>query len=164
MNTAYLLFGKGEEEMAAIREWFAAYGIIYKHMEERHGPQALEEYWQTMGESLAGILGNKTGTEALRELREYFTENTPKDGGACEASLADHMLTVKIERCPDHLYFAETPYPTHKFGREYCRHCPGIYGSLAQACGCSMEHTPPQVDGDGAYHCEFQFQVKGEER
>lgn len=143
--------------MAAIREWFAVYGVVFEYMEKLGGAGGLANYLDFLGGQMHELTGGGQGTAALPAIRAYFEENLPKDGGECTASLGGDTLEVAVERCPDHAYFESTPYEGHWFGPEYCESCAGAHAGLARAAGCGFEAEKPVRHPDGRYSCRFTF-------
>lgn len=150
--------------MAAIREWFAAYGILFDHVAQLGGEAALADYEAFLGGRVHTYLGAPMGREALEALGRYYEDNAAKDGGGCQTALEAGRLAVEIDPCADWVYFAEAPYEGHRFGPEYCLRCQEVQRALGGAAGLAVETTAPVAGADGTRSCTLCFSLKEEEK
>ena len=150
--------------MAAIREWFALYGILFETMGKFAEGEDNRHYEDFLGQRLHVYLGAVKGQEALSALEKHFAITIPKDGGECHIETGRDALRVDITACPDHIYFAQTPYAQHRFGLDYCSHCSRVHQALAECMGLELTQTAPCAGTDGICGCSLCFGLGGREK
>ena len=145
--------------MAAIREWYAGYGLIFEYMLEIGGEGGLASYTDMLGKEIWKDLQFDRQTEPLAMLEGYYKTTIWKDGGLAEIRADGSSLSVSFSLCPDKCYFQEAPYPEHRYGPEYCENCRAVQQSLARQAGYALSTEAPEPDSAGA-GCVFHFARK----
>ncbi|MPN46745.1 hypothetical protein SDC9_194343 [bioreactor metagenome] len=67
--------------MAAIREWYGGYSIIYRWFEKKFGEDALYEYWHYIAGEVYSELAKKFSDGGPAFIASYFAEIILEDEG-----------------------------------------------------------------------------------
>ena len=139
--------------MAAIREWYSGYSIIYNWFEDRYGAEALEEYWHYIAKEVYADLADQFRQGGLPYIRSYFQEIIEEDQGKVRFEEEGGSLTVEILECPDYIwqkaYLEIGGMPRENYYRSY----ETIYGDVAKMAG--MDFALLKYDKDG--RLKFRF-------
>ena len=142
--------------MAAIREWYSGYSIIYNWFEDRYGNQALEDYWHFIAKEVYSDLAEAFQKGGLPYIRGYFQEIIEEDDGKVRFDQTENSLTVEILECPDYIwqkaYLEIGGMPRENYYRSY----ETIYGDVAKMAGMDFELL--RYDRDG--RLKFKFTEK----
>ena len=90
--------------MAAIREWYGGYAIIYRWFEDNFGEEGLEEYWHYIAKEVYAPLAEKFRTGGLASIAAYFPEIILEDEGSVCVTANKDSVTVEILECPDYIW------------------------------------------------------------
>lgn len=125
--------------MAAIREWYGGYAIIYRWFEDNFGEEGLEEYWHYIAKEVYAPLAEKFRTGGLASIAAYFPEIILEDEGSVCVTANKDSVTVEILECPDYIW--QTYYDQgYSMPRDnYYRSYEIIYGDVAKMAGYGFE-------------------------
>jgi len=120
-------------------EFIAAYSELFAFIEERHGVDTLDRFWEELADEFLFNLRDLVAAKGLAGMHEYWTHTLGEEGGDYSMSLTDSEFRLEIRRCPSvgilrrstHL----TPY------RDYCRHCTVLYKRVIEPFGFKCEMT-----------------------
>ena len=139
--------------MAAIREWYSGYSIIYNWFEDNYGKQALEEYWHYIAKAVYTGLAKQFREGGLPYIRDYFREIIEEDEGKVRFEEDGNKLTVEVLEMPDHIWQKEYleigGMPRENYSRSY----EVIYGDVAAMAELGFELLKYDADG----RLKFQF-------
>lgn len=125
--------------MAAIREWYGLYGIIYNWFEDQYGYGALEEYWRYIAETVYPEVAADFREMGFPYIAEYFAGIMEADEGKATISVAENAVTIDIQECPDAIWqkFHDNGYfmPRDHYYKSY----EVIYGTVARMAGLRFE-------------------------
>ena len=128
--------------MAAIREWYGGYNIIYNWFEKNYGYDALQEYWHYLAKEVYQPLLTETFEKGPEAIAKYFHEIIEEDEGTVETEVTGNSVTVEIKECPDYIwqhYFSDMPFGIADSNEHYYRSYEVIYGDIAEMTGYQFE-------------------------
>ena len=133
--------------MAAIREWYSGYSIIYNWFEDNYGKQELEDYWHYIAKEVYADLAEKFKQGGLPYIRDYFKEIIEEDEGKVRFEEGENSLIVEVLEMPDHIwqekYLEIGGMPRENYYRSY----ETIYGDVAKMAGIGFELLKYDPDG-----------------
>lgn len=133
--------------MAAIREWYSGYSIIYNWFEDNYGKQELEDYWHYIAKEVYAGLAEKFKQGGLPYIRDYFKEIIEEDEGKVRFEEGENSLIVEVLEMPDHIwqekYLEIGGMPRENYYRSY----ETIYGDVAKMAGIGFELLKYDPDG-----------------
>ncbi len=144
--------------MAAIREWYGGYSMIYRWFEDNFGEEALEEYWHYIAREVYTPLADKFREGGPAYIAAYFPEIILEDEGKLIVESDKDSVTVEILECPDYIW--QTYYdqgfsmPRDNYYRSY----EVIYGDVAKMAGYDFEMLKFDTQG----RLKFRFTRKEE--
>ena len=139
--------------MAAIKEWFGGFNVIFNWFEKQFGREALEVYWRHIADTCYDDVIGKFQREGLIGVRDYFEDIFRKDGGKIETCLQDRHLTIRIIQCPAFMFMNSSDNPHFLPIKDYCRHDAVVNECLAQRSGLTFRMTACNNHGQ----CEWEF-------
>jgi len=139
--------------MAAIKEWFGGFNVIFNWIEKQFGPAALEAYWRHIAATCYTEVIAKFKSEGLDGVRDYFEDIFKKDGGLIETTRQPGCLTIKVIKCPAFMFMNTSDNPCFVPIKNYCRHDEIINARLAQQSGLNFRMTACTHHGQ----CTWEF-------
>jgi hypothetical protein len=125
--------------MAAIREWYSGYSIIYNWFEDHYGEQELYKYWKYIAKEIYSDLAEEFKTKGLPFIRDYFKEIIEEDLGSVTFEQDANSLTVDVIEMPDHIWQKEYLEIGGMPRDNYYRSYEVIYGEVAKMAGLEFE-------------------------
>ncbi len=128
--------------MAAIREWYGGYNIIYNWFERKYGYEELKTYWHYLAEEVYKPLLKDTFEAGPQAIADYFHDIIESDEGKVETAVDGNSVTVEILECPDYIWqhhFSDMPYGIADKNEHYYRSYEVIYGDAATFFGYGFE-------------------------
>lgn len=125
--------------MAAIREWYGGYSIIYRWFENRFGEDALYEYWHYVAKEVYPELAQKFRDGGPAFIASYFTDIILEDEGKLCVEADKNSVTVKILECPDHIWQTHYDQGYSMPNSNYYRSYEVIYADVAKMAGYDFE-------------------------
>lgn len=147
--------------MAAIREWYGGYNIIYNWFEKRFGYAELENYWHYLAEEVYKPLLTEKFQEGPQAIADYFHEIIEEDEGKVETIVDENSVTVDIKECPDYIwqhFYSDMPYGIADNNEHYYKSYEVIYGDVAKFAGYKFEMLRFSTEGK----LKFKFTKKEE--
>lgn len=139
--------------MAAIREWYGGYSIIYRWFEDNFGYEGLVKYWHYIAKEVYSDLADKFREGGLPCVAEYFREIIEEDEGRAEIALTENSVTVDIQECPDHIWQKHYDQGYSMPRENYYRSYETIYGDVARMAGMGFKLL--RYDTEGRLKFEF---------
>lgn len=143
--------------MAAIREWYSGYSIIYNWFEDNYGEQELEDYWHYIAKEVYTGLAEEFKKGGLLYIRNYFKEIIEEDNGSVQFEEAENTIVVEILEAPDYIWQKEYIEIGGMPRDNYYRSYEVIYGDVAKMA--DMEFKLLKYDTEG--RLKFMFADKG---
>jgi hypothetical protein len=145
--------------MAAIREWYGGYNIIYNWFEKNYGYDGLEKYWHYLAKEVYKPLLSEKFQEGPQSIADYFHEIIEEDDGTVKTDVEGNSVTIDIVECPDYIWqhhFSDMPYGIADNNQHYYRSYETIYGDIAEMTGYSFELLRFSTEGK----LKFKFSKK----
>lgn len=95
--------------MAAIKEWFGGFNVIFNWIEKQFGHAALEAYWRHIAATCYTDVIAQFKRAGLEGVQDYFEDIFKKDGGLIETTRQPRSLTIKIVQCPAFMFMRNSP-------------------------------------------------------
>ncbi len=133
--------------MAAIREWYGGYSIIYRWFEDNFGYEGLVRYWHHIAEHVYADLADKFRQGGLPYIAGYFREIIEEDEGSVDIALNEDSVTIDILECPDHIWQKHYDQGFSMPRENYYRSYEVIYGDVAKMAGLGFELLRYDKDG-----------------
>lgn len=125
--------------MAAIREWYGGYSIIYRWFEDNYGYPELVRYWHYIAREIYAPLAEKFRSGGPAYIQRYFEEIIREDEGEVECTIDGGGATVEILNCPDRIWQKHYDQGFSMPRDNYYRSYEVIYGDVAQMAGYDFE-------------------------
>jgi len=146
--------------MAAIREWYGGYNIIYNWFKRNYGVEELQNYWHYLADEVYKPMLTDRFKKGTQDIADYFHEIIEADEGKVETEVTDNEVTIDIKECPDYIwqhYYADMPCGIADDNKEYYKSYITIYGDVADAAGYDFEELKFSTDGK----LKFRFKKRG---
>lgn len=143
--------------MAAIREWFGLYNIIYDWFERNCGYPELEEYWRNIARNCYADLAVRFREKGPDYVKEYFEGIFQEDGGQAASVVGGDDVTIEVLESPDVKWMQAFDNPHFKTVPYYFNHYEIIFGEIARMAGLEFEMLKKGEDG----LCKWRFCRKG---
>lgn len=139
--------------MAAIREWYGGYSILYRWFEDHFGYEGLEKYWHYIAKEVYADLAEKFRQGGFAYIAEYFREIINEDEGKVDIVLGEDEVIIDILECPDYIWqrYYDQGYSMPR--ENYYRSYEVIYGDVAEMAG--MRFRLMRYDKDGRLKFSF---------
>ena len=131
--------------MISCTEFIAAYSELFAFIEERHGVDTLDRFWEELADEFLFNLRDLVAAKGLAGMHEYWTHTLTEEGADQDMILTDDEFRIEMHHCPSVAILRRnrhlTPY------RDYCRHCTVLYKRVIEPFGfkCEMTiHDPAQ--------------------
>ena len=131
--------------MISCTEFIAAYSELFAFIEERHGVDTLDRFWEELADEFLFNLRDLVAAKGLAGMHEYWTHTLTEEGADQEMFLTDDEFRMEMRHCPSVAILRRNrhlaPY------RDYCRHCTVLYKRVIEPFGfkCEMTiHDPAQ--------------------
>ncbi len=125
--------------MAAIREWYGGYAIIYRWFEDRFGYEELENYWHFVAKEVYGDLAGEFRKRGSSYICTYFTDIITTDEGKLTVEADEKSATIEIHACPDYIWQKYYDQGYSMPGENYYKSYEIIYGDVARMAGYQFE-------------------------
>ncbi len=125
--------------MAAIREWYGGYAIIYRWFEDRFGYEELENYWHFVAKEVYGDLAGEFRKRGPSYICTYFTDIITTDEGKLTVEADEKSATIEIHACPDYIWQKYYDQGYSMPGENYYKSYEIIYGDVARMAGYQFE-------------------------
>ncbi|MEG1524798.1 MAG: hypothetical protein RRZ24_06160 [Clostridia bacterium] len=139
--------------MAAIREWYGGYSIIYRWFEDNFGYEGLVDYWHYIAKEVYSELAEEFRRGGLPYIRNYFQEIIEADEGRVQFEQTEGALAVDILESPDYIWQMHYDQGYSMPRDHYYKSYETIYGDVAAMAGMGFEML--RYDKDGKL--KFQF-------
>ncbi len=142
--------------MAAIREWYGGYAIIYRWFEDRFGYEELESYWHYVAREVYGDLAERFRERGTSYICAYFADIITADEGSVTVEADERSATIDIHACPDYIWQKHYDQGYSMPGENYYKSYEIIYGDVAEMAGYEFEML--RFDTEGKLKFRFSRQ------
>jgi hypothetical protein len=142
--------------MAAIKEWFGLYSIIYSWIEKNYGYAELTKYWENTASEIYPGLARDFREKGPEYIKEYFETIFAADGGAAAGTVDGAGVTIRVTDSPDKKWAEAFGYPSYALKPWYFDRYRYVYGTVAEMAGLRCDMLDCPEDG----RCTFRFSIK----
>jgi hypothetical protein len=128
--------------MISCIETVLVYNELFSFLEEKHGKNAVEEYWRHVADTAFSEPRRIIG-EGLDGVYRYLHDTWLDEGDLIEITRDERSVTVNVKDCSS---VRKLRVARHvKRYHDYCGHCPVMYRRLFSSLGYDfeMEHIDP---------------------
>lgn len=139
--------------MAAIKEWFGAYNVIFNWFKQNYGNNAFDEYCRHIGSTCYEYVIKRFKREKLEGIKRYYQELFNKDEGKIECYMEDKKLTINIIECPAYAFLKSSSNPYFAPTDSLCKFDLIINKIIAEKSGFDFSMDECNKDGK----CKWVF-------
>lgn len=125
--------------MAAIREWYGGYSIIYRWFEDKFGYKELENYWHFIAREVYKDLAKEFKAGGPSYICDYFTDIITADEGKLTVKADENSAVIDILECPDYIWQQHYDQGYSMPRDNYYKSYEIIYGDVAAMAGYRFE-------------------------
>lgn len=132
--------------MISCTEFIFAYSELFKHLDRRGGPEAVERFWEFLSDEFLGNLRDLAAAKGLAGCFEYWQQTLGEEAADFQMTCDEenNLFEIIMRHCPskgrllatDHL----AAYP------DYCRHCDILYRRVLEPLGFTYDIDLSQSD------------------
>ena len=125
--------------MSAVKEWFGAYNIVFRHIRETYGPKELDKYLKFIADEANSDISDRMRDKPVKESVKWFAEQFRLDGAdiAISESVAETVITVR--QCAAYDYMNHSTNPFDKAEEYYCDCCRKLNGRICENAGIRLD-------------------------
>jgi len=125
--------------MISCTDFIPAYSELFKYLERRGGPEAVEDFWNYLADRFLGSLRRLVQEHGLRGCWLYWSGTLNEEAADFTMTIDDEArrFTIEMHHCPSmgRLLELEHVEPYH----DYCRHCDVLYRRVLEPLGYRCE-------------------------
>ncbi len=127
--------------MSAVKEWFGAYNILFRHIRETYGEKELDRYLRYIADEANSDISAGMKDKTLREAAGWFEKNFEKDGAVFNVSDSNGKVVLIMRQCAAYDYMNHSANPFDKAEDCYCDCCRRLNGRICENAGIRLEIT-----------------------
>ena len=139
--------------MSAVKEWFGAYNIVFRHIKETYGMEELDKYLAYIADEANSDISEGMRNKPPKESAKWFEKNFRKDGADITVKDTDDMSAIIIHQCAAFDYMNHSENPFDKAEPYYCHCCQKINGGICENAGIRLDSTDVSHTGQ----CRWTF-------
>ena len=125
--------------MAAIKEWFGLYNVMFNWFEKNHGERGFEAYTRHIANTCYPDVIDSFKKGGLEAVKTYYEDLFHKDDGQIDAYIVDNVLTISVNKCPAYHFMRNSANPYFMPTQKVCRFDEIINSVLASKSGLDFE-------------------------
>jgi len=131
--------GFGGDDLISCIEFVPIYSEFFKFLDERHGKQAVIDFWVAFSDKYLKPMRALIEEKGLSGIEEYWNRTLSESGGKYDIKKTEDGIVLDILNCPTIGVFRKEfsylePYT------DYCDHNEHIFGTMIKDCGYSFKH------------------------
>ena len=121
--------------MISCTEFIASYSELFKYLDKRGGPAAVNEFWEYLSDNFLGNLRDLVIANGIRGCWMYWSHTLNEEAADFTMTLDEEAgeFTIDMHHCPSKGRLLEwaymDPYP------DYCKHCDVLYRRVLEPLG-----------------------------
>ena len=127
-------------------EFIPAYSELFKFLDEKGGPEAVEDFWNYLSDQFLGNLRDLAAEHGLRGCWLYWSHTLNEEAADFTMELDEEvgLFTIDMQRCPSKGGLLDNRLidPYH----DYCGHCTVLYGRVLESLGFEYQCDLSQCD------------------
>jgi len=129
----------GGMDLAAIKEWFGLYNVIFNWFEKNHGEKGFMAYAAHIANTCYPEVIEDFKRGGLEAVKAYYEDLFHKDDGQIDSYIVDDVLTISVNKCPAYNFMKNSPNPHFIPTQKVCRFDEIVNGTLAAKSGMVFE-------------------------
>lgn len=121
--------------MISCTDFIPAYSELFKFLETRGGPQAVESFWEYLADGFLGNLDEAVRRHGIRGCWDYWSKALNEEAADFTMELDESAgwFRITMHHCPSkgRLLQLDHVEPYH----DYCRHCDVLYRRVLEPLG-----------------------------
>ncbi len=121
--------------MIPCTEFIPAYSELFRFLEKKDGPEAVQDFWEHLSDNFLGNLRSLVEKNGIRGCWIYWNHTLNEEAADFTMELDEEAGTFKIimHHCPSKSRLLEYDHvePYH----DYCRHCDILYRRVLEPLG-----------------------------
>ena len=124
--------------MISCTEFIMAYNELFKFLEERHGKQAVTDFWIGISDNFLWNLDKLVAKKGIQGMKEYWTHTLTEEGAKYKMSAAEDKFTIDMYECPS-VGILRRNYHIKRYP-DYCKHCDILYRRVIEKYGFTYDY------------------------
>ncbi|MHB8899538.1 MAG: hypothetical protein ACYC6Y_12385 [Thermoguttaceae bacterium] len=125
--------------MISCTEFIPAYSELFKFLESKGGPEAVQRFWEYLSDTFLGNLKRAVEQEGIRGCWTYWSHTLNEEAADFTMELDEEagVFRIVMHHCPSMGRLLELKHvePYH----DYCRHCDVLYRRVLEPLGLRCE-------------------------
>lgn len=145
--------------MIGCTEFIPAYSELFRALEARGGPQAVEAFWDFLSREYLGNLRDLVAEHGIRGCWLYWSRTLNEEAADFTMTLDEEAgeFAIHMHACPSKgRLLAAAHFPPYP---DYCRHCDRLYRNILEPLG--YDYT---LDLSHCHQAACRIQVRRRER
>jgi hypothetical protein len=132
--------------MISCTEFIAAYSELFTYLEERGGPEAVQDFWNYLSDNFLGNLHDLVAANGIRGCWLYWSHTLNEEAADFTMELDEEAgeFSITMHHCPSKGRLLEwkhiEPYAA------YCKHCDVLYRRVLEPLGYEYIYDASHVD------------------
>ena len=123
--------------MISCTEFIPAYSEMFKFLERRGGPEAVNDFWEYLSDNFLDNLRDRVKEHGIRGCWMYWSHTLNEEAADFTMTVDDEAgeFEIVMHNCPSkgRLLALKHVEPYH----DYCRHCDVLYARVLEPLGYS---------------------------
>ncbi len=119
--------------MISSTEFIMAYNELFKFLEERHGKQAVTDFWIAISDNFLNNLRKLVAKKGIQGMKEYWTHTLGEEGAKYKISATKDKFIIEMYECPSVGILRRNRHI--KRYPDYCKHCNILYRRVIEKYG-----------------------------
>ncbi|MBI4557290.1 MAG: hypothetical protein HY706_06885 [Candidatus Hydrogenedentes bacterium] len=143
--------------MIGVQDFNGHYDWTFEYIRRTFGEKALREYWS----EAISFDSQRHAFELMRDkgfvgMDEYWAHTLTQEEAGYSLTRTEDVFRIDMHDCPSKGYLIEHGLAAYE---DYCEHCMGWIGPLAQAAGFTVDH-----EHNHCGQCWWELRKKGSTR
>jgi len=124
--------------MISCTEFILSYNELFKFLEERHGKEAVIDFWKGISDNFLWNLDDLVKRKGIQGMKEYWTHTLSEEGAKYKMKATENEFTIEMSECPSagilrrNLHIKRYP--------DYCKHCDLLYRRVIEKYGFTYDY------------------------
>lgn len=126
---------------AKYRDFILNYNETFKYLEKEYSRKQVDDYWEYLSRNFLKKLDKLVKEKGISGMYEYWNYNLDREEAPYKLEIDEKRnMFVKTmtdwKKCPPIKVMIDNNIEPY---RDYCMHCPGVYGPLLQDYGFNFK-------------------------
>ena len=125
--------------MSAVKEWFGAYNIVFRHIREAYGAKEMDRYLLFLADEANSDISLGMKDKPVKESANWFADNFKKDGALIDVQDLDGGSVITVRQCAAYDYMNHSTNPFDKAEDYYCDCCARMNRRICENAGVRLD-------------------------